>query len=109
MFYRDITSYMAAVPIVFALGIAFVCFYITSLVFSLESRMIWLADRYDLLYKIIFSVTLIILVVRSFLGDFASEQGTALNVPVPIIALALLSGLITWFTPKIKDNDNNEF
>ena len=108
MFRHDITSYMAFCPILFFAGIIFVCFCITTLVTELENGKLSHADRLDLPYKIIFSLTLIILVVRSFLGDFMGE-GTMLNVPVAIIVIAIISGLVTWCTPKLIDNDNPDF
>ena len=99
---------MAFAPILFFAGIVFVCFYITMLVFNLEAKTVQKADRYDLAYKVVFSLTLMLLVVRSFLGDFMGE-GTNLNVPIPIIVIAIVSGIVTWATPKIKDNNNPEF
>lgn len=127
---------MAFSPIILFLGVAFVCFYIVHLVFKLETKSHYRADRLDIPYKIIFSVTLIMLIVRSFLGDFmhvdpehcgkwlldgvyyldempGSKQyfchSTNLNVPYPIVIVAIISGFVTWFTPKIRDNDNPEF
>ena len=99
---------MAFCPILFFAGLLFVCYYIVTLVSKLEAGDIPQADRLDLPYRIIFSITLIVLVVRSFLGDFMGE-GTRLNVPISIIILAIISGLVTWLTPKIKDNDNPDF
>ena len=123
MFLKDITSYMAFAPILLLLGTLFICFYIMMLVFYLfEAKTAWLADRFDLAYKIVFSLTLILLIVRSFLGDFMCADGDycgmygppchnpqTLSVPVPIIIAAILSGLVNWLIPKIKDNDNTEF
>ena len=108
MFGRDFTSYMAFSPIILILGIVFVCFYIVMLVVNLEFKAIHTADRYDLVYKVVFSVTFIMLVIRSWLGDFMGD-GTELNVPIAITIMAMASGLITWFTPKIKDNNNSDF
>ena len=136
MFLRDLTSYMFFFPIAMFLGIGFVCFYIVMLIVKLEAKSIGHADRYDLPYRIIYSLTFILITVRSWLGDFmwpyncleychksskvCEELGLAcdihvchcpvlLMVPVPIIILAMLSGLMTWFTPKIKYNDNPDF
>ena len=126
-------------PIILFLGMLFICYYITMLVFYLfESRTVWLADRFDLPYKIVFAVTMLMLTIRSFLGDFMCTEywcadnpcdnpnncsihrydffdtamachNTMLNVPVAIIVFAIISGIVTWCIPKIKDNDNNEF
>jgi len=109
MFLNDITSYMAFAPILFLLGVIFVCFYITMLVFYLfEAETVWVADRFDLVYKIVFSLTLMLLIIRSFFGDFMGS-GTILNVPVAIIVISIVSGVMTWCIPKIRDNDNLEF
>jgi len=138
MFKKDITSYMAFFPVLFFAGIIFVCFYIVMLVSNVEAKTIQRADRYDLIYKIVFTLTLILLITRSFIGDFMCTGGslcdpaiaelakgmstkeivangwdychsTKLNVPIVIIVTVILSGLVTWFTPKIKDNNNQEF
>ena len=120
MFLSDITSYMAFAPIILILGVLFVCFYIVALSFYLyEAKTVWLADRYDLAYKIIFSITLVLFIVRSFLGDFMTPVvtdedgnttgGTMLNVPVSLVVACVLSGIMTWCLPKIRDNDNTEF
>jgi quinol-cytochrome oxidoreductase complex cytochrome b subunit len=110
LFKRDFQSYMAVFWILLFLGIGFVCFYIMTLVTHIDTNTRQ-ADRYDLAYKIVFSLTLVILVTRSFLGDFKGD-GTMLNIPYQtfgIIIAAIISGIITWVTPKIKDNDNTEF
>jgi|GEM_PF-1115189 len=131
MFKSDITSYMAWSPIIFFAGLIFICFYIIMLVFNLEARTTHNADKYDLAYKIIFGITLAVLIVRSFLGDFMCTEswcgtkgedgeiltchavtlwyGTSLYVTITVTVVAVISGIVTWLTPKIKDNDNNEF
>ena len=78
------------------------------LITNFENGNISHADRFDLPYRIIFSLTLVLLVLRSFFGDFMGG-GTNLNVSFEIIIPAILSGFITWLTPKIRDNDNPDF
>ena len=102
MFLSDLKHYNFF-PIVFFAGIILICLYIANLVGHIESKELYKADRYDLWYRIVFTITLLSLVIRSF---FAPPY---LNVPIPIVCLAVASGLITWLTPKIVDNDNNEF
>ncbi|MCL2229424.1 MAG: hypothetical protein FWC00_06425 [Firmicutes bacterium] len=118
LFRSDITSYMAFSPIIFLLGVGFICFYIIAMVISIESNATQFADRYNLAYKIVFSIVLFMLIIRSFLGDFNNSLidpetgyaiGTNLNVHIGLIIAAIISGLITWLTPKIRDNDNTEF
>ena len=121
MFWRDLKSYMFFSPILLVAGAGFVCFYIMNLVFHLEEKSLHLADSWDLVYKVVFSLTFMLLILRSFFGDFMSEPsinivtgetiagGTNLNVPIEMIVMGIISGLITWFTPPIRDNDNTEF
>jgi hypothetical protein len=111
LFEHDFKTYMAFCPILLFLGIVFVCFYIIVLVTNIDSN-IRKTDKWDFPYKIVFSITLLILVVRSFLGDFMGGEGIMLNIPpqtINIVIIALVSGVITWCNPKIRDNVNKEF
>ena len=103
MFLRDLKNF-SPFPIVFFAGLAWVCGYIANLVGKIEDRNLYLADRFDWLYKIIFTITILATVVRSFL--FAKPY---LNVPTVIVTLFVVSGIITLLTPKIIDNNNEEF
>jgi hypothetical protein len=119
-------------PLILLFGTGFVCFYIIRLFFYFCDKQPYLATRWELIYKIIFTATFIMLIVRAFCGDFMClhETGTlcdpnidpsdytedmdtchhsTLNVPVGMVIAAIISGIITWFTPKIRDNDNLEF
>ena len=108
VFLDDITGYMFFSPLLLLLGALFVCFYITMLIFYLfESKTVWLADRFDLPYKIICSVILLLLIIRAFLLGYFTES--ALLFLPPFVIIAILSGIITWVLPKIKDNDNTDF
>jgi len=116
LFYKDITSWMFFAPLVLGFGTAFVCFYIIYLVSHLEADTMHNADRFDLAYRIVFTITVIMLFVRSFLGDFTVPRGhedelvgMVLQATIPLNVAGIISGLITWFTPKIKDNDNKDF
>ena len=91
-----------------ALGVIFICYYIMQLVFNLESNTTHIADRFDLIYKIVFSATLMTLILRSFFGDFL-YQDARINAFTIVILLGIASGIITWCLPKIRDNDNTEF
>ena len=106
LFWQDITSWWAPFPIFYFAGVILVCFYICSLVSKLESKQFSHADRYDLPYRIVFTVTLLLLIARCSINYLVSDtRDTIIIVLVP----AILSGLITWFTPKIKDNNNPDF
>jgi hypothetical protein len=103
MFFDDFGGKLFFSPIILIFGTAFVCFYIISLVFHLDGTLIHMAERFDLIYKIIFSITFLMLVVRAILAS------PILNAPLEIVIPAIISGLLTWVTPKIRDNNNTEF
>jgi ABC-type antimicrobial peptide transport system permease subunit len=90
-------------PIVFILGLIWVCVYITNLVAHLESKKLYLADRLDWLYRLVFCFTVVSLIIRSIFAE------PYLTVPVPIVAICIISGIMTLAIPKIVDNDNDEF
>jgi hypothetical protein len=103
---------MAFFLVPFLCFLAFDLFYIIMLVVKLDTAAIRTADKFDLAYKIIFGITLAMFIVRSFLGNYSAKYigvGDVFNIPIPIAVVAILSGIITWCTPKIKDNDNTEF
>ena len=102
MFYNDILSFNPF-PLVFFIGIFWVSFFIINLVSKIEDKNLYLADRLDWLYKVIFIITILSMVVRSML------EKPYLNVPIEIIVLGIISGVLTLITPKIVDNDNQEF
>ena len=88
-------------PIIFLAGIVFICAYIINLLVHIENKELYKADRFDLLYRIIFTITLLSMVIRVYL--------VKLSVPTLIVCLAVISGLLTWLAPQIIDNDNTEF
>ena len=102
MFWNDIKKF-SPFPVIFFAGVIFICIYIGNLVGHIESKELHKADRFDLLYRIIFTITLLSMVIRSF---FAKPY---LNVPTLIVCLAVTIGILTWLAPKIIDNDNTEF
>ena len=103
MFWDDLTSYLFFFPVIYFAGVILICLYIAILVGTFENKTTFLSDRYDLAYRILFTVTLLALTLRSF---FTKPM---LNVPVFIIALAIVSGIVTWIVPKIRDNDSKDF
>ena len=124
MFWRDLTSYMFFFPIIFFAGMILVCLYMSVLMGSMDKTSIIHSDRYDYAYKIVFTITFLLLLIRLILGDFANlctsecldpceihyRGGISLSVEmIVIIILAMASGLATWLTPKIKDNDTTDF
>jgi tryptophan-rich sensory protein len=89
-------------PLVFLAGLVWVVIYVINLAGHMDDKDLYNADRYDLLYKIVFIVTVMSMVFRCFV--FSN-----LNVPEAITIICLLSGIITMFTPKIVDYNNEEF
>jgi len=101
LFEEDLQS-LNPFPLVFLAGLVWVIIYVINLAGHIDDQDLHLADRHDLLYKIVFIVTVMSMVFRCFV--FSN-----LNVPEAITAICLLSGVITLFTPKIVDNNNEEF
>lgn len=90
-------------PLILLGGLSFVIGYIAFLISRLWDNTVFRADRLDILYKIIFSIVLISICIRSlFIEPY-------LNVPVHLIILSVVSGIATWVTPRIVDNNSEEF
>jgi hypothetical protein len=100
MFWTDIKN-LCPFPFIFFAGIAWICIYIANLTGHFESRDLYLADRYDWLYKTVFTITILAMIMRSMFYS--------LSVPPVIIIICAVSGLMTLATPKIVDNTNDEF
>ena len=101
MFLDDFLSIRFAFPIVFFAGLIWVCIYIVNLAGHIDDKNLHHADRFDWLYKIVFILTVLSIVVRSILKDFGANW--------PIIVICIVSGILTLITPRIVDNNNNEF
>ena len=109
MFLHDIASWMVFFPILYFAGTICVAVYISFQIWHIdEKNNAKGSDRFDIWYRIIFTVTFLLLLIRSFLGDFMGD-GTTLNVPYIIIIPALVSGIMTWACPKIRYNNSNDF
>jgi len=91
-------------PLVFFAGLIWVCVYIANLLSKIEDKNLYLADRHDWLYKLIFTVTILSVIIRSFIF----EQ-PYLSVPTFIVSLFIISGILTLLTPNIIDNNNDDF
>ena len=99
----DITqlSWLSPLPILFFLALLAVLAYIGFLAGRIEDKRLFLADKFDVWYKIIFSLVLIYINIRSVIVN--------LEVPALILVLSVASGLVTWFTPRLQMHDNQEF
>jgi len=101
LFWSDLKK-LSPFPAIFFLGLGWICVYIVNLAGHIDDKNLQHADRYDWLYKIIFTTTVMSLVFRSFV--FAS-----LSVPPAITTICIISGILTLLTPKILDYNNDEF
>ena len=87
--------------LVFFAGVVVVCLYGAVLAGNMEERKLYLADRYDWIYKLVVTVLVVSTLLRSFLSR--------LGVPIVITVLFIISGLLVLLTPRIIDNNNDEF
>jgi len=101
LFWNDFLSWRFAFPIVFFVGLIWICAYIVNLAGHIDDKNLHHADRFDWLYKIVFTITVLAIILRGVLGQLFAD---------PIIAIiCIISGLLALFTPKIIDNNNDEF
>lgn|GEM_PF-2182638 len=100
--WQDITSWNL-MPILFFLAVLAICAYISFLVFRITYKNLYFADKFDILYKVVFSFVLLYICIRSLFVE------PYLNVPLEIVVLALVSGLFNWLTPATVFNDSEEF
>jgi len=103
MFIADFKKW-SPFPYVFFAGLIWVCIYMANLISKIEDKNLYLADRYEWVYKIVFTVTILAIIVRCF---FFLKPFFA--IPVEIVVLCVVSGVLTLITPKIIDNNNNDF
>jgi len=89
-------------PIIFFAGLIWICVYIVNLAGKIDSKDLHHADRFDWLYRLVFIITILSMIFRTFV--FAN-----LSMPWEIITLCAISGVATLCTPRIVDNNNDEF
>ena len=102
MFWESLKSF-SPFPFIFVGGSLYISVYLANLVGHIEDKNLYLADRHDKIFKAVFVITIMSMVLQSFL--YASP----LTVPVVITVMCILSGVAVLFTPKIIDNNNDEF
>ena len=99
-FQADITGFNPA-PIFFFAAILFVCFYIGYIVSRIEDEQFHRSERFDLIYKVIFSFNVVYIAIRAiFIEPFV-------GVPVASLSAALAIGIINWFIPAIRRGDDD--
>jgi len=89
--------------IIFFIGNGLVALYVIAVMVKLWDEDFVSVDKFDLAYRIIFSITLIAMGVYSF---FTYPY---IQMPLGVMTLGILSGVLMWATPKIIDNDNDVF
>jgi len=100
LFLSDFLSWRFAFPVVFFAGLIWICIYIVNLAGHIDKKTLYNADRFHWLYKIVFTITVLAIVLRTLF---------ILRIPWPIVIICLISGVFTLFTPRIIDNNNDEF
>jgi hypothetical protein len=100
-FIEDFKSVRILFPLIFIIGVAFIVWYIFHLVDQMESELLWQADRFYILYQIIFTVVMLSIICRSFFAELYTDKR--------VVIVLILSGIATLCTPPIRDNDNDEF
>ena len=100
-------------PVIFFAGLVFVIVYIVNLTIKIEDNNLYLADRLNWLYKAVFTITILAMIVRILFAEelYRSMLNLTLsfNILTFAVALCVASGVVTLLTPKIVDNDNDEF
>ena len=88
-------------PVLFILGVCFVVYYVGNMIIRVEAKQMWKADHLFILYQIVFTGLLLITIWRWFLVDLS-------NAMLPSIIM-ILSGVLNLCTPRIIDNNNQDF
>jgi len=88
-------------PIIFVLGVVFIITYVTNMVVRFESKTVWKADRMYIMYQIVYVAVMAVMIWRWFLVDMSNSLYPS--------AIMIIAGIITLLTPKIIDNNNDEF
>ncbi len=93
--------YRLVFPILLILGFCFVIYYVGNMIIRVESKQIWKADNMFILYQIVFTCLLLVTIWRWFLVNLS-------NALLPSIIM-IISGILNLCTPKIVDNNNQDF
>ena len=94
-------TYRLVFPILLMLGFSFVVYYVGNMIVRVETKQIWKADNMFILYQIVFNGLLLITIWRWFLLNLS-------NAMIPSMIM-ILSGILNLCTPKIVDNNNQDF
>ena len=91
--------------VTFYIGNILVGLYVILVMIKLWDEDFAHADKFDLAYRITFSITLFAMAAHAtFTKPYLMRQ-----MGLGVITLGILSGILMWATPKILDNDNDVF
>ena len=93
--------YHLVFPVLFMLGCCFIIYYVGNMIIRVEAKQIWKADNMFILYQIVFNGLLLVTIWRWFLLNLS-------NAMIPSMIM-ILSGILNLCTPKIVDNNNQDF
>ena len=88
-------------PVLLMVGFAFVVYYVGNMIIRVEAKQMWKADNLFIVYQIVFTGLLLITIWRWFLLDLS-------NALFPSVIM-IISGTLNLCTPKIIDNNNDDF
>ena len=88
-------------PFLLILGFCFVIYYVGNMIVRVEAKQIWKADNLFILYQVVFTGLLLVTIWRWFLLDLS-------NALFPSVIM-IVSGTLNLCTPKIIDNNNQDF
>ena len=98
VFWDDLASFNP-LPIFFFAGIAAVCVYISFLVSRSEDKQFHRADKFDLPYRVLFTVLLLYVCIRDFLIY-------PYDITPWLIIIACVAGVVNWLIPKTTYDDS---
>lgn len=98
---------------VFIVGAICILVYIGYLFVSMDKSSWYSADKFDLAYRIVFSLLVVAICIQAFFTEIGTGpenvQERYLSVPPDVVVVAIISGILMWFTPKMIMNDVDDF
>jgi len=91
------------IPVLFVICVILVCAYIIFLLFKVDDGKVYRADRFDIIYKIIYSFIVLLISVRSFFVE------PYLEAPIVIVVISLIFGVANWMIPNLYYHDSEDF
>ena len=82
--------------VMFLLGVIAVCAYITYLITKSEERHYHRAEKFDIPYKVLYSLVIVYIGIRGF---FTFPY---LEAPNGIVIASIIGALLNWFIPKVR-------